>query len=63
MKAVILVDLYGSMPAMDRVLAIASARGISVIEDSAAAVGSEYCGRLAAHSETRASSASTDRRR
>jgi perosamine synthetase len=46
-KAVILVDLYGSMPAMDRILATASARGISVIEDAAEAVGSEYCGRLA----------------
>jgi perosamine synthetase len=46
-KAVILVDLYGSMPAMDRILAVASARGISVIEDSAEAVGSECCRRLA----------------
>jgi perosamine synthetase len=46
-KAVILVDLYGSMPEMDRILAIASARGIRVIEDAAEAVGSEYCGRLA----------------
>jgi perosamine synthetase len=46
-KAVILVDLYGSMPAMDKLLAIASARGIAVIEDAAEAVGSEYCGRLA----------------
>jgi perosamine synthetase len=32
---------------MDRILATASARGISVIEDAAEAVGSEYCGRLA----------------
>jgi perosamine synthetase len=46
-KAVILVDLYGSMPAMDKLLAIATARGVSVIEDAAEAVGSEYCGRLA----------------
>jgi perosamine synthetase len=46
-KAVILVDLYGSMPTMDKLLAIASARGIAVIEDAAEAVGSEYCGRLA----------------
>jgi perosamine synthetase len=46
-KAVILVDLYGSMPAMDKLLAIASARGVAVIEDAAEAVGSEYCGRLA----------------
>jgi len=46
-KAVILVDLYGSMPEMDKLLAIATARGIAVIEDAAEAVGSEYCGRLA----------------
>jgi perosamine synthetase len=46
-KAVILVDLYGSMPAMDKLLAIANARGVLVIEDAAEAVGSEYCGRLA----------------
>jgi perosamine synthetase len=46
-KAVILVDLYGSMPAMDRLLAIASARVIAVIEDAAEAVDSEHCGRLA----------------
>ncbi len=46
-KAVILVDLYGSMPAMDELLASASTHGISVIEDAAEAVGSEYCGRLA----------------
>jgi perosamine synthetase len=46
-KAVILVDLYGSMPVMDSLLEIANARGIAVIEDAAEAVGSEYCGRLA----------------
>jgi len=46
-KAVILVDLYGSMPEMDKILTIASARGIAVIEDAAEAVGSEYCGRPA----------------
>ncbi len=46
-KAVIMVDLYGSMPEMAKLLAIASARGIAVIEDAAEAVGSEYCGRLA----------------
>ena len=46
-KAVILVDLYGSMPAMDKLLGLASARGIAAIEDAAEAVGSEYCGRLA----------------
>ena len=46
-KAVILVDLYGSMPEMDKLLAIASARGIAVIEDAAEALGSEFCGRVA----------------
>jgi perosamine synthetase len=46
-KAVILVDLYGSMPSMDSLLAIARERGISVIEDAAEAIGSEYGGRPA----------------
>lgn len=46
-KAVILVDLYGSMPDMDRLLTIARARDIAVIEDAAEAIGSAYCGRLA----------------
>jgi perosamine synthetase len=46
-KAVILVDLYGSMPEMDELLPIAAAREIAVIEDAAEALGSKYHGRLA----------------
>ncbi len=45
-KAVIAVDLYGSMPDMDAVLAVAAARGIPVIEDAAEAIGSRFGGRL-----------------
>lgn len=43
-KAVILVDLYGSMPDMNALLPIARAHGIAVIEDAAEAVGSRYHG-------------------
>jgi perosamine synthetase len=46
-KAVILVDLYGSMPDMDKLLPIANARGIAVIEDAAEAIGSAFHGTLA----------------
>ena len=46
-KAVILVDLYGSMPDMDALLAVAKQHGIKVIEDAAAAIGSEYKGKKA----------------
>ncbi len=46
-KAVIPVDLYGSMPDMDALLAIARKRNVPVIEDAAEAVGSEYWGRHA----------------
>jgi perosamine synthetase len=46
-KAVILVDLYGSMPDMSAILPIAKAHGIAVIEDAAEAIGSEYHGTLA----------------
>lgn len=46
-RAVIPVDLYGSMPDMDAIQAIAKARGIEIIEDAAEAVGSEYHGRKA----------------
>lgn len=41
-KAVIPVDLYGSMPDMDRILNIATRHGIAVIEDAAEAIGSEF---------------------
>src|SRR6185295_12188369 len=39
-KATIVVDLYGSMPNWDRILEIASRRGIVVVEDAAEAIGS-----------------------
>ena len=41
-KAVIPVDLYGSMPAMDRILDVAARHGIAVIEDAAEAIGSRF---------------------
>src|SRR5262245_48290366 len=44
-KAVILVDLYGSMPDMDGILAVATKHNVRVIEDSAEAGGSEYHGK------------------
>jgi perosamine synthetase len=46
-KAVILVDLYGSMPDMSALLPIARAHGIAVIEDAAEAIGSSFQGTLA----------------
>lgn len=46
-RAVIVVDLYGSMPDWDAILDIATRRGVAVIEDAAEAVGSEYKGRKA----------------
>jgi len=46
-KAVIPVDLYGGMPDMERILAVANKHEIHVIEDAAEAVGSEYHGRRA----------------
>lgn len=46
-KAVILVDLYGNMPDIDAVLDVAKQYDIKVIEDAAAAIGSEYKGRKA----------------
>lgn len=44
-KAVIPVDLYGSMPDMDAIRRIARQRNIAIIEDAAEAIGSEYKGR------------------
>jgi perosamine synthetase len=41
-RAVIPVDLYGSMPEMDAIRQIADDHGIAVIEDAAEAIGSEY---------------------
>lgn len=46
-RAVIPVDLYGSMPDMDVIMDIATGCGIHVIEDAAEAIGSEYHGRKA----------------
>jgi perosamine synthetase len=46
-KAVILVDLYGSMPEMSAILPIARAHHIAVIEDAAEAIGSAFEGALA----------------
>ena len=46
-KAVLPVDLYGSMPDMDAILELADRHQIAVIEDAAEAVGSEYKGRRA----------------
>ncbi|MBA3465658.1 MAG: DegT/DnrJ/EryC1/StrS family aminotransferase [Deltaproteobacteria bacterium] len=43
-KAVIVVDLYGNMPDMAALRAVAKARGIAVIEDAAEAHGSEQGG-------------------
>jgi perosamine synthetase len=46
-KAVVPVDLYGSMPDMDAILDLARRHNIAVIEDAAEALGSEYHGRRA----------------
>lgn len=44
-KAVIPVDLYGNMPEMEALRAVASRHGVAIIEDAAEAIGSEYDGR------------------
>lgn len=41
-KAVIVVNLYGNMPDMDAILAVAQKHSITVIEDAAESIGSEY---------------------
>jgi perosamine synthetase len=41
-KAVIIVDLYGKMPDMDKLLEIAKNHNIKVIEDAAEAIGATY---------------------
>lgn len=46
-KAIVAVDLYGNMPDMERLQAIADAAGIPLLEDAAEAVGSTLRGRRA----------------
>jgi perosamine synthetase len=46
-KAVIPVDLYGSLPDVDGIREIATRHGVAVIEDAAEAIGSEHQGRKA----------------
>jgi perosamine synthetase len=46
-RAIIVVDLYGNMPRMSEILAIAKAHNIPVIEDAAEAIGSKYNGQYA----------------
>lgn len=46
-KAVILVDLYGNMPDIDAIQAVAKQHNIAIIEDAAEAIGSEYKSRKA----------------
>lgn len=46
-RAIIPVDLYGSMPDYDGLRALAAERGLALIEDAAEAVGSELNGRRA----------------
>jgi len=46
-RAVIVVHLYGQMPDMDGLLAVADEAGILVVEDAAQAHGAEWAGRRA----------------
>jgi len=46
-KAILVVDLYGSMPDMNFILKIAKKYNLRVIEDAAEAVGCEYYGKKA----------------
>jgi dTDP-4-amino-4,6-dideoxygalactose transaminase len=45
--AVVVVPLYGNMPAMDDIVRLASAKGLALIEDAAQAHGSTWQGRKA----------------
>ncbi len=46
-KALMVVDLYGAIPEMESIEALASARGLPIIEDAAQSVGATYAGRPA----------------
>ena len=46
-KAIIVVDLFGNMPRMDELEAVANRLGIPIVEDAAEALGSTYKGRRA----------------
>lgn len=46
-KAVIVVDLYGSMPDMEAIQSVCDRRHVPLIEDAAEAIGSTYRGRQA----------------
>jgi perosamine synthetase len=43
-KAIIVVGLFGNMPKMDEIIAVAARHGIPLIEDAAEALGSTYKG-------------------
>lgn len=46
-RAILPVDVFGSFPDMDTILAIAARRGLRVLEDSCEALGASYRGRPA----------------
>lgn len=46
-KAVVPVDVYGSMPDYDGLRRVAKARGVKIVEDAAESIGSKYRGKLA----------------
>jgi perosamine synthetase len=46
-KAIVTVDLYGSVPDMDGLVQLAEAHGLPIVEDAAQAIGSRRHGQLA----------------